>query len=309
MIITSAAPWISYAHGTYVNGFNLLCAPAPGKMDFRITPNGIDAAMELARKSRKTVRALIVTSPDNPTGTYYTPQELITLIRHAYAAGIRYILIDAIYQMVIDEKVKPYDWHEILFENLTKEERQTVTILDGITKSVGASNIRNAHLWAGDKAFADVLKAIASHTVLPNPMGEAVAYELYRQEYPSEHPWVKRITGPTSESRRIFRELMTAHGHNFVADQGYYAFVDIEPWLQKKVPSGMEFKDNDTEKLVSVLKTAEHVGSYLSTQHGLAVVPGTPFRQPTFIRFSLAQNPKLIPHAVRRFHHAFTLLS
>ena len=37
----------------------------------------------------------------------------------------------------------------------------------------------------------------------------------------------------TFRSRKLLREFLTGHGYNFILGQGYYAFIDVRPWLEK----------------------------------------------------------------------------
>lgn len=294
-IVTSAAPWVSYAQGTYMNGFNLVCAPAPNKMDLRMTPDGITETLGICGQAD----ALIITTPDNPTGTWYSPAQIKALIARARFHGIKHILVDLMYQLVIDDDVSLYNWAEIL-GSLSKEDRACVTLLDGLTKKVGASNVRMAHLVCGDPNFAKTIQGIASHTVLPNALGEACALEVYSSPDVRNHPWVKRITDRTSQSRSIFRREMIARGYNFIADQGYYAFVDVTQWLDRGLRPD-QFFNGALANTTTRIETVKDLGSYLACEHGIAVVPGTPFLQPNFIRFSYAQDPATTIAAIERF--------
>lgn len=297
-VITSSAPWISYAHGTYVNGFNLLCAPAQSKTDLSMTPDGITEALRVCGQAD----ALIITTPDNPTGTWYSPEKIKALIQRARFHGIKHILVDLMYQLVIDDDVSLYDWSDILL-SLPAEDRACVTLLDGLTKSVGASNVRMAHLVCGSDKLAKTIQGIASHTVLPNVLGEACALEVYSSSDVRNHPWVNRITERTSASRSIFRREMIARGYNFIADQGYYAFVDVTKWLNRSLHPD-QFFNGALANTTTRIETVKDLGSYLACEHGIAVVHGTPFLQPNFIRFSYAQDPDTTRAAIERFDEA-----
>ncbi|OGL97299.1 hypothetical protein A2318_01410 [Candidatus Uhrbacteria bacterium RIFOXYB2_FULL_45_11] len=297
-VVTSAAPWISYAHGTYVNGFNLLCAPAQSKTNLCMSPDGITEAINIAGHAD----ALIITTPDNPTGKWYSPAEIKALIERARFHGINYILVDLMYQLVIDDDVPLYNWSDMLL-SLSAVDRACVTLLDGLTKSVGASNIRMAHLVCGSDKLAKTIQSIASHTVLPNFLGEACALEVYSSSDVRNHPWVKRITERTSASRNIFRREMIAHGYNFIADQGYYAFVDVTKWLHRSLRPDQFFNGALANTTMSI-ETVKDLGSYLACNHGIAIVHGTPFLQPNYIRFSYAQDPATTIAAIERFDRA-----
>jgi aspartate/methionine/tyrosine aminotransferase len=279
-LLCSGAPWISYGQGCYVNGLNLLRAPYT-RGDFRITPDGIDESIALANHEILPIIALILTSPDNPTGTFYTQEDILVATRHAVARGIEWVVWDFMYQMVLDDDVQPYNI-DAMFRSLTPLERECVVILDGLTKSVGASNVRSAHLVCGSHELTQALTAVASHTVLPNVLGEAVAYELYQSDQPRQHPWVRRVVDPTSASRRLLRETLTSVSIPFVADQGYYAFIDLE--------RQMRHGDFSSTSLCG----------HFTRHHGLAMVPGDAFQQPGWVRFSLAQNPAYTRAALQR---------
>lgn len=299
-VLTGAAPWISYGHGSYLNGLNVLCTPSAD--DFKMTVEGIDESIRLAHASDYCVRAMILTSPDNPTGTYYTQEELIELIEHATRSGISFILVDLMYQLVVDTSVERYHLPAIL-ERLSPEARHRVTFLDGLTKSAGASNVRHAHLLCGDVGLAQLIAAIASHTVLPNALGEAAAMEVYGSQQPDRHPWVRRVVEPTTRSRAWFRARMTGHGYRFVCDQGYYAFLHVEPWLGYTLPPSLIFRDARANT-VTRLRDSTDLTGLLTTHFGLAVVPGVPFHQPGWIRFSLANTPDITRGAIERLDHA-----
>jgi aminotransferase len=141
--------------------------------------------------------------------------------------------------------------------------------LDGLTKSLGASNIRNCHLIASE----DVIKFIvarASHSVMPSFYSLAVAMAAYEMGYARA---AQTIITPTNASRKVLRDFLVEHNFQHILGKGYYAFVHVGRWLQAKGWT-------DTEPL----------GQYLAEQHGLAVVPGAYFSEygAEWIRFSYA---------------------
>ena len=287
-LLCSGAPWISYGQGCYVNGLNLLCAPFQ-PLDFRVTPEGIDEAMALAKSQGVPVEMLVLTSPDNPTGSFYTQEKLLRATQRAIEHGIKWILWDFMYQLVLEDNAEPYDLGYLL-SNLHPRERKCVVVLDGLTKSVGASNVRSAHLVCGSRELAQAITAVASHTVLPNVLGEACAYELYQSGRPRQHRWVRRVVDSTNQSRRIFRTALQGKRIPFIADQGYYAFLDL------------------SEHARAADLSATALCERFTRQHGLAMVPGDAFQQPGWARFSLAQAPEYTRAAVQRLMEGLATL-
>lgn len=300
-IIGSAAPWGSYIHGAYLNHALLLRAPGEPDQGFRITAAGIDEAVAHCRRLGRPPLALILTSPDNPTGRYQSAAELVMLTEHAVAAGVQYVLLDLIYQLVVDDDIGRYDIPALL-SALSPATRERVCILDGLTKSAGASNVRHAHLVVGSPRLGTLLRGIATHTVLPGALGEAAALEVYGAPDPTAHPWVRAVVEPTSASRAILRQRLTELGHRFIADQGYYAFVDIGRWLGAEIPQELRWSTATNIDDVSTLK------SYLTSQWGLAVIPGTFFKQPRWVRLSYANEPEQTRAGVERFQQGLDAL-
>ncbi|MEC7984244.1 MAG: aminotransferase class I/II-fold pyridoxal phosphate-dependent enzyme [Myxococcota bacterium] len=306
-LIVSAAPWGSYMQGTYMSCLNTISAPGSADDGFQITPEGIDSCIARAEQEGMPVVALVITTPDNPTGNYLQKEEIARLIEHAAARGIRYVLVDLMYQSVTDPDVGMYDIAG-LFEELSSAAKNAVFFLDGLTKSVGGSNLRNCHLVCGGNEHILRLKGLATHSVLPNALGEAAALAVYGQDNPIEHPWVQRVVIPTAESRALLKSGLAEKGFRAIIGQGYYAFINVWPWLNRRIPTAHQFVDINTGRTVSHIDSATTLKSYLAQQWGLAIIHGSVFRQPAFIRFSYANTPAYTQGALHRFEEALSVL-
>ncbi|MDL1902635.1 aminotransferase class I/II-fold pyridoxal phosphate-dependent enzyme, partial [Anaerolineae bacterium CFX9] len=204
--------------------------------------------------------------------------EQILLARTALDAGIPFVLFDWIYHWVTDNG--PSDINVIL-NAFDKEDREKLIFLDGITKSLGASNIRSAHLVAGTEVIRYITSQ-ASHGVVPSFYAQAVAIAAYEMGFAEA---AASIIEPTKQSRRVLRAALEAENATFIMGDGYYAFIDCTPFIQAK-----GFKDS------------EELLSYLGANHGVAVVPGVYFSDAgaNWIRFSYALTPEKTAGAVER---------
>jgi aspartate/methionine/tyrosine aminotransferase len=239
-----------------------------------------------ARHGRR-IAAILITSPDNPTGRTLSPEEQVRLARCALEAGVAFVFFDWIYHYITDEQ--PTDLNAVL-RLFTPQERQRIIILDGITKSLGGSNIRNAHLIA-PQPVADFIIARASHTVLPSYFGMAVAQAAIEMGFAQA---AAAINEPTSASRRLLRNFLQASGFKHIIGQGYYAFIHVGGWLEQ---AGW----TDTEPF----------SEYFGREHGLALVPGAYCSADgaDWIRFSYAMPPALTEGALARFQHGLACLA
>jgi aspartate aminotransferase len=286
-VVTSRVPWISYNWGPYSVGANVMLAPGREDDAWELTPEGVRACVEEAgRLEGRRIAGLIVTSPDNPTGRTLSEPRQLELARAAFAAGVPFVLFDWIYHRVTDGE--PHDLNRFLSQ-LEPPERERCIFLDGITKSLGASNVRNAHLLAG-AGVVKFMQSRASHGVIPSFHSQAVAVAAYRAGF--DHASAG-IVGPTNASRKVMAGFLAEHGIRHILGQGYYAFLDAGSWLDR---AGM--------------KDSADLGAYLAERFGLAVVPGVYFSAygARWLRFSYALPPQTTARAAARLWEALEAL-
>jgi aspartate aminotransferase len=286
VIVVSRVPWISYNWGPYGIGANVLWAPGRAEESWAYSEQSIQASVEFAARSSRKVAALVITNPDNPTGRTMPVEEQVSLARAALKAGTAYVLFDWMYHYVTDEE--PMNLNSFL-RQFEPAERQRLIFLDGLTKSLGASNIRSCHLIAPDEV-AKFIVARASHSVMPTYYGLAVAMAAYEMGY-DKASWT--IVEPTNASRKVLKEFLDANGFTYILGKGYYAFIHTAPWLESM---GWE----DTVPL----------GQYLAEEFGVAVVPGA-FFSPyggEWVRFSYATPAERTLGAAQRLHEGLKQL-
>jgi aspartate aminotransferase len=265
-IVVSRVPWISYNWGPYGVGANVLRAPGQPSDGWAYSEEGLQACVEFAARGGRKIAGLVITNPDNPTGATISAERQAALARSALRLGVGFVLFDWMYHYVTDEQ--PMDLNSFL-RLFDSAELPRLMFLDGITKSLGGSNIRNCHLIASEDVVRFIV-ARASHAVIPSYYSLAVAMAAYEMGYAQAS---RGIVKPTNHSRRMLREFLVEHGFDHILGQGYYAFINVRRWLRARGWA-------DSEPL----------GQYLAEQHGLAVVPGIYFSEDgaDWIRFSYA---------------------
>jgi len=266
ILLTSRVPWISYNWGPYSVGANVLYAPGDAADGWAYSEDSLRESVAFAQRAGRKVAGVIIPSPDNPTGRTLSAEAQARLARAALQAGAAYVLFDWMYHYVTDEQ--PMDLNAFL-KLFDAEERKRLMFLDGLTKSLGASNIRNCHLIA----HPDVVQFIvsrASHGVIPSFYSLAVAMAAYEMGYAQA---VRSIVEPTNASRLQLKTFLDQHGFRYILGKGYYAFIHVGQWLMRR-----GWADS------------EGLGQYLAEDHGVAVVPGVYFSPygSEWIRFSYA---------------------
>lgn len=280
LLVVSRVPWVSYNWGPYSVGLNVLLAPGDPEQGWRYTPEGIKACVEFAEAQGRKVAGIVITSPDNPTGRTMTNAEQIELAQTAIAAGYPFVLFDWMYHRINDTGT-PYDINEVLLAFDAKD-REKLIFMDGITKSLGASNIRSAHIVAGKEVVA-FINAQASHGVTPSFYAQAVVLAAYEKGFTEA---TATIVKPISQSRQIMRKVLVESGVPHIMGDGYYAFIDTTRFIEA---AGYE--------------NSEQIGSYLGEEYGVAIVPGVHFSQAgaNWIRFSYALPPEKTEKAIAQF--------
>jgi aspartate aminotransferase len=270
LVVVSRVPWISYNWGPYGIGANVLWAPGFPEEGWAYSEEALECCVEFAARTGRKVAGLVITCPDNPTGLTISPERQAGLAKAALRAGIAFVLFDWMYHYVTDEQ--PMNLNQFL-QYFDESERPRLMFLDGITKSLGASNVRNCHLIASDEVSKFIV-ARASHSVMPSFYSLAVAMAAYEIGYREAS---RSIVEPTNASRKVLRDFLDQNGFTYILGKGYYAFIQVNPWLE-----------------AAGWVDSEPIGQYLAEEHGVAVVPGA-FFSPyggEWIRFSYATPPE-----------------
>lgn len=266
LILVSRVPWISYTWGPYGVGANVLWAPGEAAQGWAYSEEAIVESVRFAESKGRKIAGLVITNPDNPTGLTIPVERQVSLAKCALEAGVAFVFFDWMYHYVTDES--PMDLNSFL-QNFSAEERKRLMFLDGITKSLGASNIRNCHLLA-DETVIKFIIARASHGVIPSFYSFAVAMAAYEMGFAQA---ARTIIEPTNASRAALMDLLAESGIPHIIGKGYYAFLNVGDFIRSK-----SWKDT------------EPLGQYLAENYGVAVVPGaffSPFGG-DWIRFSYA---------------------
>lgn len=287
LLVVSRVPWISYNWGPYGVGLNVLRAPGQPDQGWRYTPESIRETAKFAEQQGRKIAGIVITSPDNPTGRTIPVEEQIELARAALESGYPFVLFDWIYHWVTDGGSS--DINKVL-QAFDADERERLMFLDGITKSLGGSNIRSAHLLAGSDVVSHI-SSQASHGVIPSFYAQAVAIAAYEKGYGEA---AKPIIEACRASRQVMREKLPVTGQDFVLGDGYYAFINVEKYVKA---GGYA----DTHELLT----------FLGENYGVVVVPGVYFSDAGkyWVRFSYALPAETTANAVDRLFEGLESLT
>lgn len=270
-VVLARPSWVSYAPQVELAGKQVIGVPIPDEAGGVPDPDQLDQALERARAEGRRPGVLVVTLPDNPTGTVASPalvKQVVTVAeRHDLA-----IVSDEIYRDLC------YQPGEFLSPATVAAERTFVT--SGLSKSmalggwrVGFARFPEGEL--GQRVLGDVI-GVASEvwSSMAGPMQEVAAYIL---DEPTE------VVGHMVGSRRLHARVAAAVHAEFEAAGagcrppagGFYVYPDLEPLRPALASRG--------------IADGAHLASYLLDRHSVGVLAGQAFGDdPAKLRFRAA---------------------
>ena len=229
---------------------------------------------ELRRAFSKETKAIIVNTPNNPTGKVFTRAEL-ELIRDLCVEFDVLAITDEIYEHILYDGTK-----HISMAALDGMRERTVTI-NGMSKTYSVTGWRVGWAVAPEKITNAIRKVHDFLTVgAPAPLQEAGATAL---SLPPEY-YLKLAEGYRLRRDRLIPSLTAAGFQCFLPRGAYYVMTDI---------SAFGFDDD-----ISFAK-------YLVKDIGLACVPGSSFyRDPhdgaRQVRFAFCKKPETLDAAAEK---------
>ena len=253
----------------------ILCGATPRFVRLREPDWGFDPAELEAAFSNKT-KAIIINTPNNPTGKVFTREELGQIARLCIQWDV-VAVTDEIYEHIV------YDGAEhVSLASLEGMRERTVTI-SGISKTYSVTGWRVGYCLAPAPLTAAIRKVHDFLTVgAPAPLQDAAAEALsFSRDY------YAHLADDYKTRRDFLVPALEAAGFKTFAPKGaYYVMTDI---------SGFGFDDD--------VRFAHH----LVADGGVAAVPGSSFyadpaagRQR--LRFHFARRRETLESAVERLH-------
>lgn len=281
-VILPAPCWVSYAEIAKLAGARPVPVLARAADGFQ--PD-VDA---IARAISPATRMIVLSSPSNPTGVIYDEQTVRAIVDLAIRCDL-WILTDDIYR-----SLRYGSAHVVQPASLGPAIRKRTIVVDGVSKSYAMTG------WRIGFAMAEARVIEAMSTLQGQTTTNAAAV--------SQAAALAAVEGPTDELETMRREfdrrrqymvrtLRAMPGVTCVEPQGaFYAFPDIAAFLGKRTPSGQVITDDVT------------LCHYLIDEGRIALVPGSAFFAPGFVRLSYATSQANIEKGLARMAQALAAL-
>lgn len=268
-VIIPAPYWVTYPEQVKLAGGVPVFVETDETTMFKLTPEKLQQVI-----TNKT-KALIINSPSNPTGMTYSRDELSALGEVCLHHDIL-IVSDEIY-----EKLIYGDEQHVSIAQLSEELKSQTVIINGVSKSHAMTGWRIGYA-AGDEALIKQMTSLASQsTSNPATPSQYAAIAAYRGSQKS----VEEMKLQFEKRLNLFYEkLMEIPGFSCVKPHGaFYLFPNVK----------------EAAKLTGYDTVDKFAEALLSEAH-VAVVPGTGFGSPDYIRLSYATSEDILVEAAAR---------
>ena len=282
-VIIPAPYWVSYPEFVHLAEGKIVEIPTTIDTDFKITAEQLENAI-----TEKT-KAIIFSSPSNPTGMLYSDKELKEIAEVVSKHKNVIIISDEIYEF-INFSGK----HRSIAEfDFVKEQ---VVVINGVSKGYAMTGWRIGYA-AAPKYLAKACDIVqGQYTSGASSISQLAALEAMKtsKESSSEIEYMLRAF---KERRDLVYELLCdIPGINVnMPDGAFYFFPEVNSYYGKS--NGKTTIENSKDLCLYILENVY-----------VALVPGSAFGNPDCMRISYATSKELLIEAIKRIKSALTEL-
>ena len=281
-ILIAKPYWVSYPDLITLSGGNCVVVDTREEEDYKFTLENLESSLTSKTK------AIIVNSPNNPTGTVYSSEELTSIADFCKKHDI-FIISDEIYEPLIYGEEK-----HISIASLSEDAYNRTVVINALSKAYAMTGWRLGYA-AGPMDLIKIMGNIQSHTT-----SNSTSFVQYAA--------VEALNGDQSfiplmnEEFRLRRDYMVKRadqikGLDYIYPKGaFYLMLDVRYFIGKR------FRGN-------TIKSSLDLADMLLSEYLVAVVPGSGFGLEGFLRLSYAINRDAIKKGFDRIEEFLAEIS
>lgn len=272
-VIVSTPYWVSYPELIKLADGKPVFVEGNEKSNYKFTKENLEKAVTAKTK------AIVLNTPNNPTGTIYNKEELEVIADFAKKYDI-IIISDEMYEKLVYDNE-----NHISIASLSKDAYERTIVINGLSKSYAMTGWRIGYCAASEK-IAKLMTSIQSH-VTSNVCSI------------TQYAAVEALNGPQDEITKMINEFEKRRNYminriesidnlSIIKPKGaFYIMINIENCLGKEI-NGKILNDS-MEFCASLLENKK-----------LAVIPGKAFGLNNYIRVSYATSMEAIKEGLNR---------
>jgi aspartate aminotransferase len=275
-VVVPSPCWVSYPEMVQMAGGKAVIVETQPDDGYRIDPE------RLARAVGPKTRAIVLNSPCNPTGAVYDAETLDGVARVMAAHPELYLITDDIYRRL----VYGVEWQSLT--RLHPELAARVILVDGVSKSYAMTGWRIG-FCAGPRELVKAMDTLQGQsTTNPSAISQAAALAAITGPQDS----VKAMHAEFDRRRRVMVERLRAIPKVKLHEPrgAFYCFPDVSAYVGGKVKDDVALAE------------------WILDEGRVAVVPGSGFLAPGFLRLSYATSMANVEEGVARIARALEKL-
>lgn len=274
-VIIPAPYWVSYPDMVLLADGVPVIVQAGIEQQFKISPEQLEAAI-----TDKT-RLIVLNTPSNPTGVAYTRAELVALGEVMLKHPNIIIATDDMYEHIL--------WGDEPFCNIVMavpELYDRTMVLNGVSKAYSMTGWRIGYCGGPEPLIKAMKKIQSQSTSNPTSISQVAATEALNGD---QSCITEMLMAFKERHDYVVATLNAIPGITCLPSQGaFYSFADM-----REVIVHLDGVEDD-------LQLAE----YLINEAGVALVPGSAFGQPGYMRLSFATSMENLQLALQRIAKA-----
>lgn len=268
--------WVSYPELVKLADATPVFVDCPEENEFKYSIN------DLRKSVNEKTKAIILNSPNNPTGTVYKREDLEEIAKIAVENNI-YVISDEIYEKLL------YEGEHVSIASLGEEIKDLTIVVNGVAKAYAMTGWRIGYT-ASNKELAKIMGNFQSHaTSNPNTIAQYATIAALKG---SQEPINEMIKAFKERREFMVDKINSIENLSCLKPQGaFYVMVNISKLLGKKlngytINNSIDFAD------------------YLLEHAKVAVVPGVGFGNDNYMRLSYATSLENIKEGLDRIEKA-----
>jgi aspartate aminotransferase len=212
-------------------------------------------------------KMILLNSPNNPTGTVYTKEELKAIADLAKEKNIL-ILSDEIYEKLIYGNTK-----HISIASLSEDAYNRTIVINGVSKAYSMTGWRIGYAAASEE-ITKLMSNIQSHTTSnPNSIAQYASVEALKGD---DAQMIEMVSEFKARRDYMVNKINSIEGVSCINPEGaFYVMMNISKIFGKKI---------DGAEIIDSMSFSEQ----LLDKAKVAVIPGIGFGVDNYVRFSYA---------------------
>ena len=281
-VVIPAPYWVSYSEIVRMCGGIPVIAQTREEDEFKLTPQELDEAIT------DNTKCVLFNSPSNPTGMMYTREELRALADVCIARDV-YIIADEIYYKLV------YDGREFVsIAALGEDVKERTILINGVSKSYAMTGWRIGYSLAPEHITKVMSNYVSHSTAAPSTLSQWAAVEA--------------LTGP-QDTVETMRQAFEAR-RNYMVER-----INSMELVSCLKPEGAFYIMMNIRKVLGkkcgdvVIDSSDTFASQLLEKGLVAVVPGSGFDAPEYVRWSYATSLENIKEGMDRLEKFLAALT